>query len=261
LIAEDVETNQKILVEMIQMIGHATHVANNGLIAVEKFKQQNFDLIFMDCQMPAMDGYSATREIRRIEKSENREPTPIIALTAGFNKEDETKCMQAGMDYYLTKPFSISDIKGVLRKYIKGIKKPDICKLPEYSEPIRDLDVKSIIDNKDDVMNSSAIENIKEIERQTGKSILPDIFNGFREQMNEKLEQLENSRDQIEISKIAHAIKSMSANIGAEKVRVLSAKIEADAKNNQALTLESNISELFAAYTEFSDLFSNVYLQ
>ena len=193
LIAEDVETNQKILVEMIQMIGHATHVANNGLIAVEKFKQQNFDLIFMDCQMPAMDGYSATREIRRIEKSENREPTPIIALTAGFNKEDETKCMQAGMDYYLTKPFSISDIKGVLRKYIKGIKKPDISKLQEYSEPIRDLDVKSIIDNKDDVMNSSAIENIKEIERQTGKSILPDIFNGFREQMNEKLEQLENS--------------------------------------------------------------------
>ena len=263
LIAEDVETNQKILVEMIQMFGHVTSVADNGLIAVEQFKQQKFDLIFMDCQMPAMDGYSATREIREIEHSLKLEPTPIIALTAGFNKEDKEKCFEAGMDFYLTKPFSIADIKGVLRKYIRTTKDTKLKPLAKNQEKRRNADNGLNKKYKDEIVNLSAVENIKEIERQTGNIILPDIFKGFKVQMDEKLDhlnQLVASSDQVEVSKAAHAIKSMSANIGAEKVRNLSAKIESDAKDNQASNLELEISQLSVAYNEFCDLFSDVYL-
>ncbi len=264
LIAEDVETNQKILVEMIQMLGHVTSVADNGSIAVEKFKNQAFDLIFMDCQMPLMDGYAATRKIRQIEDSLDRESIPIIALTAGFNKEDRKKCIQAGMDFYLTKPFSIADIKGVLREYAKTGKKQEGEIPPPNDEKENNANATFTNKNNDEVMNFSAVESIKEIERQTGNIILPDIFNGFKDQMNEKLDQLcqlVDSSDQIELSKAAHAIKSMSANIGAEKVRSLSAQIESDAKNNQKVNLELSISELSAAHTEFCDLFSDVYLQ
>ena len=98
MVAEDVETNQKIAREMIQMLGHTVDIAKNGREAVKGYATGIYDLIFMDCQMPIMDGYEATRKIRDIEKKCGSEPTPIIALTAGFDKQDEGRCKSAGMD-------------------------------------------------------------------------------------------------------------------------------------------------------------------
>ncbi len=102
LIAEDNAVNQKFLQRLLERMGHVTAVANNGVQAVDFFRTGNFDVIFMDVQMPEMDGYAATVAIRDLEKHSGLH-IPIIAMTAHALKGDREKCLEAGMDDYLSK--------------------------------------------------------------------------------------------------------------------------------------------------------------
>jgi CheY-like chemotaxis protein len=90
-------------------------LAKNGIEAVDKFQTSNFDLILMDCQMPEMDGFEATAEIRALEKLKGSR-TPIVALTANAFRETKEKCFECGMDDFMTKPFKISDIQQVFQR-------------------------------------------------------------------------------------------------------------------------------------------------
>ena len=251
LVTEDVETNQKIAREMIQMLGCKVDIANNGEEAIEKYRSGNFDLIFMDCQMPIMDGYEATRKIRALENENSHKPIPIIALTAGINEEDKTKCKAAGMNRYLTKPFSISELTEVLKAYLgdkvesvaRGVSDPNITPEPRTKTPAHL-----------EIINRTAVENIREVEKQTGRSILPTIFDGFNSQMSEKLEEIESdlkSGDPQALYRTAHAIKSMSANIGAEQVRQLSSSIEITGRAGSTEGISNEILLLGQAYEEF----------
>ena len=258
LVAEDVETNQKIALEIINMLGHQAEIAKNGQDAIDKFKSKKYDLIFMDCQMPVVDGYEATLKIRQIEHNLDLDRTPIVALTAGFDKQDRERCQASGMDDYLTKPFSISDIEGSLKKYFGASvhKNKDTFQITETSRS--DLIEQSTGDEEKGILNISAIENIREVERQTGKSILPSIFEGFISQMEEKLIEIENnnqSGDHESLYRTAHAIKSMSANIGAEKVKSISSQIEASGRIANMNDMSKKVETLNAAYTEFIDEF------
>ncbi|MBT3751154.1 MAG: PAS domain S-box protein [Bacteroidetes bacterium] len=114
LLAEDNLTNQKIAVYNLTKRGHDVEVVVNGKLAVEKFKEQSFDLIFMDVQMPEMNGLDATREIRKLEKSSNSESIQIIALTANAMQEDKNQCLKAGMNGYISKPFKQEELERVL---------------------------------------------------------------------------------------------------------------------------------------------------
>ena len=93
-------------------------VADNGEIAVDSWSKGEFDLILMDCRMPIMDGYEATRKIREIEKDNNLAPVPIIALTANASAEDRILCQQAGMNDVISKPFKKSDLYQVLQQWL-----------------------------------------------------------------------------------------------------------------------------------------------
>jgi CheY-like chemotaxis protein len=103
LVAEDNVVNQKLAVRMLEKEGHQVVLANNGREAVEKFKERHFDLILMDCMMPELDGFEATRCIRQSEKNTNAF-VPIVALTASAMKGDRELCIEAGMNDYLSKP-------------------------------------------------------------------------------------------------------------------------------------------------------------
>ncbi len=117
LLAEDNRVNQKLAVKVLEKFGHTVVVANNGKEAVELFRQQSFDAILMDIQMPEMDGLTATQAIRELEVK-NGGHIPIVALTAHAMKGDEEKCLAAGMDYYITKPLKQKELKAVLDKII-----------------------------------------------------------------------------------------------------------------------------------------------
>ncbi|MBT8145973.1 MAG: response regulator [Gammaproteobacteria bacterium] len=118
LLVEDNEVNQKVAMAMIGKLGCDMVLASNGREAVEIFRKGNFDLILMDCQMPVMDGYEATREIRKIEDAEALERTPILAVTANAVSGDREKVLEAGMDDYLSKPYQYNQLLEMINKYL-----------------------------------------------------------------------------------------------------------------------------------------------
>jgi CheY-like chemotaxis protein len=118
LLVEDSEDNRFLVQAYLKNSPYTIEMALNGQIAVEKFLCGTYDLILMDIQMPVMDGYTATREIRRLEREEGRRPTPIIALTAYGLKEDIRKCLEAGCDDHLTKPLRKPVLLEALRRWV-----------------------------------------------------------------------------------------------------------------------------------------------
>jgi CheY-like chemotaxis protein/HPt (histidine-containing phosphotransfer) domain-containing protein len=256
------ETNQKIIKEMILMLGHKAEIASNGMEAVSKFSNSSYDLIFMDCQMPIMDGFEATKKIRTLEQRGNKPQVPIVALTAGSNRQDRDRCKFVGMNYYLNKPFSISDIKDALVKHLGSDAISTREDAIEHTEERESHDTSNSVSTSAKVLNFSAIDNILEVERQTGKSILPSIFEGFVSQMEEKLVEINTNIDLNDYEstyRTAHAIKSMSANIGADRIRSISAEIEGSARSNSVDSIGNKLETLNSAYHEFVYEFKQEY--
>lgn len=117
LVAEDNLTNQKLLKMQLQNLSYDVHVVENGQQAVEEYFENDYDVIIMDCQMPIMDGFCATLIIRQQEELFNRH-IPIIALTASALKEDRDKCIECGMDDYITKPLKIDTLHQTLQQWL-----------------------------------------------------------------------------------------------------------------------------------------------
>lgn len=121
LIVEDIPVNQLLLKKALEKLGMQTTLAVNGLEAVDIIQTREFNVILMDCQMPVMDGFEATRQIRDLEKRNktSNKHTPIIAVTANAMPGDKEKCIAAGMDDYIAKPYQISQLDETLSKHIK----------------------------------------------------------------------------------------------------------------------------------------------
>ncbi|GET30440.1 response regulator [Prolixibacter sp. SD074] len=115
LLVEDNFLNQKITTYNLRKYNHKVSIANNGLEAVNLFKEKKFDLILMDIMMPVMDGLEATREIRKIQKTDKlNEYTSIIAVTANTLDNDREKCLSWGMDEFIAKPFDMNQLNEIL---------------------------------------------------------------------------------------------------------------------------------------------------
>lgn len=115
LLVEDNILNQKLIFLNLIKFGFKIDVANNGLEAIDKFRERKYNLILMDLMMPYMDGLEATREIRNIE-SVNGGHTPIIGLTANTYDADREKCLSSGMDEFMTKPFDIVVFQNIVKE-------------------------------------------------------------------------------------------------------------------------------------------------
>lgn len=121
LLVEDYEPNVLVATSMFNNFGYPYEVARNGQEAVGKFASGKYSIILMDVEMPVMDGYVTTRHIRATEKSNAATPVSIVAMTAHAMKGDREKCMVAGMNDYLAKPFTPHQLQAVLNKYLKGV--------------------------------------------------------------------------------------------------------------------------------------------
>lgn len=117
LLVEDNRANQRLAVLLLQKLGYEVQAVNNGLEAVQAIAENEYAVILMDCQMPEMDGFTATAEIRKIEKTSNRR-VPIIAMTANAMEGDKGKCLLAGMDDYISKPIKPQILKEIIEKWL-----------------------------------------------------------------------------------------------------------------------------------------------
>jgi len=113
-LVEDNVLNQRVVTFSLKKYRHEVVIANNGVEAIEKFREHKFDVILMDIMMPVMDGIEATVKIREIERADNIEfRTPIIALTANTMDNDRDKCISYGMDEFMAKPFDIEKLNSI----------------------------------------------------------------------------------------------------------------------------------------------------
>jgi len=115
LLAEDNVVNQHLATRLLEKMGHSVVLAQNGLEAMSQHASGEFDAVLMDVQMPEMDGFQATKAIRDREKAMGTPRLPIIALTAHAMAGDREKCMQAGMDHYLSKPLKAQELQDLLQ--------------------------------------------------------------------------------------------------------------------------------------------------
>ena len=120
LVVEDNPVNRLVCLSMLEQMGCFTQVAENGSEALQRVAESAFDVVLMDCQMPVLDGFEATRRLREQLRGTEREGLPIVALTADATEGDRERCLAAGMDDYMSKPFTLEQLQGVLRKWIIG---------------------------------------------------------------------------------------------------------------------------------------------
>jgi light-regulated signal transduction histidine kinase (bacteriophytochrome)/CheY-like chemotaxis protein len=120
LVVEDTAVNQLLMIKTLQKIGYTADAVANGQEALDRLTQQAYDVVLMDCQMPVLDGYEATRQLRQREQAQQHSHTPIIGLTAFAMESDRQKCLDAGMDDYISKPVHIHELKTLLEKYMRS---------------------------------------------------------------------------------------------------------------------------------------------
>jgi signal transduction histidine kinase/DNA-binding response OmpR family regulator len=240
LVVEDYPANQILVTRFLENFGCSVKVVSNGLDAIEAVKRQDFDLIFMDCQMPVMDGYQATREIRRLEFSNQ---IPIIALTAHALAGDKEKCLAAGMNEWITKPFTRKELNEVLQQWLPP-KLITIC-VPEQ-DGVHNVHQQPAIDSHflQQNFNFSDADDL---------AFLADLQRAFQESAEQVLNDLQISienRDAEKIRQLAHGLKSVSANVGAMQLSAYCKTMEMAGKNqqlNNASTLLHNMRLEYAS--------------
>ena len=223
LLVEDNEINQMVAEGMLKVLGCSTTIAINGREAVDKFRNQKFDVVVMDCQMPVMDGFEAAREIRRIEsESSGAARVPIIAMTANAMKGDRERCIGSGMDDYLAKPVRIELLKSTLAKYLEGsgIHPANVAiaaQAPELAvgEAVWDIDfaLKMASGNRD--LNNTILKMFLEWSPAATQCVELALAAG----------------DLSKIDYEGHAVAGAAANIGAQRLSLCGREIETAAKN------------------------------
>ncbi len=230
LLVEDNPVNLLVAQRLIQLSGFDFACAENGEVALELLQQQAFDLVLMDCQMPVIDGYQATQTWRAIEKSKLLPHTPIIAMTANAMAEDRQKCLDAGMDDYLSKPV---DRKLLLQIMMKWLKK-EIIQNPTTKKNSRSeisSNVQSIQIAVQDVspLDSDIVNDLQELMGSDYQSLIRIYLEDSPKLISQLLSALQNN-DVMALISPAHTLKSSSANLGAVALSNIAMVIEQSAR-------------------------------
>jgi CheY-like chemotaxis protein len=227
---------------MLESFGCTVDIACNGEVALEMYQNEEYDIVLMDCQMPVMDGYEATRHIRRYEAQRSaNERIPIVAITAGKTEVEKDRCYGAGMDRILFKPYSTAELNAVLAQYFEPVGEVAPPKPASKRPPPSD----------EDILDLKALDNIRSVEVQTGNSLLAKVFDNFKEDVALKIEQLRKDTDDPKaLGAGAHAIASMSLNLGAKALAAYCRKREADWKNRLLEDVHREIEVLQGHFTD-----------
>ena len=228
LIVEDNPVNMLMAQTMLKQTGFKIHAASNGQIALDIYNNNDLDLILMDCQMPVMDGFTASREIRELEKQSARH-IPIIALTANAFKEDKQACLEAGMDDFLSKPFKKKQLLDVMQQWlaVDGNQQEIHC---ENELP------------NEDVLDENMIGELMAMDEDDSKQFISQISTTFFENAEQVFQQIELALAKKScdiIVKCAHQLKSSSMNVAAKRLSGLFKELENVASQNELLKAQA----------------------
>ena len=241
LLAEDNPVNIEVAKEYLDWFGCRVSVAKNGLEAIAALRSSKFDLVFMDCQMPVMDGLTATRRIRAMEKDNGTDPVPVIALTANAFAEDRARCIDAGMDDYLSKPYSEDQLYGMLETWVVK-RSPDIRFDASFDEPLAAVSAKP----------EATIEAATETPAASDPALLDDaalapmrinrpdmlarIIKAYLAYAPAAISDLSAAAREADLERLgrhAHSLKSSSANLGANGLSALCRQLEQTAQSGE----------------------------
>ena len=234
LLAEDNLVNQQVARGVLRKLGCKVDLAINGMDALSSMENSSYDIIFMDCQMPRMDGYEATAEIRQKEmETQDSKRIPIIALTANALSGDREKCLAAGMDDYISKPFGQDRIAEILKRWLPD-NLQEVVGQPTMQSTPPEVAVTSEF-TESDVIDQKSLENIRALQSEGTEDILTKIITLFLDdtpQQLEKLHQALRDKDANTIRAIAHSLKSSSATLGAMGLSSLLKELEEKGRTN-----------------------------
>jgi len=219
LVVEDTLVNQAVAVRMLEKCGFAAHLAGNGRKALEAMSERAYAAVLMDCQMPELDGYDTTREIRRREEGGPR--IPIIAMTAHAMKGERERCLAAGMDDYLTKPLRKQTLKDVLARWVPA------ADTAADTIPLKAPHV--VAGARAGLLHEGVIAEIENL----GGDMLADLVSLYFDDSTECVSELSAAIGQgemVAIGQAAHKLKGSSGTLGAAHVSSLAAEFEAVAR-------------------------------
>jgi len=278
LLAEDDAVNVDVASAMLDGLNCTTTIVRDGNAAVDIAQAQAFDIIFMDCEMPGLSGFDAARKIK--QASGPNANTPVVALTANSMPGDRERCLDAGMQDYISKPMRQQQIAKALIEWAKPVNTNNIVNLRQpdinldavekgaFNEAVESA-TSEHVDTADSVSSSAlnteatpsssqvinlhAIEKIKELQRPGKPDILSKVLNMYFDKTPEQIEQLQKAvveSDFDEARTVAHGMKSSSAYLGAEKLAALCGEVESSVREGNTDNMTGLADSIFEEYCE-----------
>jgi CheY-like chemotaxis protein len=247
LIVEDNIVNQEVAKRQVQKLGYSTEVAANGREALEAVRQHEYAVVLMDCQMPVMDGFDATSAIRAMEYTRRR--TPIIAMTANAMQGEREKCLEAGMDGYISKPVNQDELERILNEW------------ESRGEPVHHLAVVQavIFDSNSSASSTDSVQiRLRELESDFDRELVMNLIEMFIPDTNERLCAMHsciNLEDRKQLAREAHGLKGSSSNLGAKHFAQKCADLEAEASSLSFDEAVRRVNELEACWIELQPVF------
>jgi CheY-like chemotaxis protein/HPt (histidine-containing phosphotransfer) domain-containing protein len=242
LVAEDDRTNQQVIVAILEKLGYRADVVKDGAEAVSAVQKAEYDLILMDCLMPEVDGYQATRRIRQQRAEAGKPAVPIIAVTADAMAGDRDNCFQAGMSDYLPKPIEPQQVASILEKWLAT---------PAAGPQDRPSGVDSLSENEW-VFNEADL--LKRLMGDT--SFARTLIAGFLSDAPRQLESLKNWIEQGDAARArvqAHTLKGAAASASANALSSASFKIQQAAASEDLSQAAALLPRLEAEYHRFEE--------
>jgi len=254
LLVEDNPVNREVATSMLNAMRCRVDVVNNGQQAVEIVRHQQFDLVLMDCEMPVLDGYAATKAIREWEADvPDHEHLPIVALTAHVLPEDRKRCLAVGMDDYLSKPFSMAELRGVLARWLpmgdSRTEEDTVGKIePDTARSVATTTI-----------SLKALEAITELDPAHGKALASRVIDVYRENSEQLIDAMADALSQGDLDKIrttAHALKSSSGNVGADRLAEICRNMEIAARDNEFQDMSDRLIAVRQEHSQVLDALS-----
>jgi CheY-like chemotaxis protein/HPt (histidine-containing phosphotransfer) domain-containing protein len=238
LLVEDNVINQQVALGILQISGYSVTVVNNGREALEAHAQGGFDLILMDCHMPEMDGYEATRAIRQREVASGGKRIPIIALTANAMARDREECLEAGMDDHLSKPFNMLALQELLERWMTR----DAAGPSQAAAIAAQATAKAA-----QVLDRAVLEQLGRVRTNGKPELLTRVIKLYITEspaLLEKLKEAARDGDDVRMANLAHTLKSSSANVGAAVLSRYCGEVESFARRAETEQARRCVSKI-----------------